>query len=148
MRDDSQQKKALAGDIAGQVVIEPQTRKYERIADLFSEGKLDCSECTACGAGFYPPVDVCRTCNSSAVEPVRVEAKGNLYSYTTVAVSPTFEAPYTLGYVDLAVQFTGGLRVLGIVELTPEALACDVPVRAAVSESSPVGWSFVKGTKS
>lgn len=74
------------------------------------QGRLLGSRCPACGACFFPPVEVCARCLNGELEQAPLGTRGTLYTFTVVHQStPAFPAPYVLGYVDLP----EGVRVLG-----------------------------------
>ncbi|WP_374580827.1 OB-fold domain-containing protein [Sphingomonas sp. J344] len=62
---------------------------------------------------------------------IEVGPEGVLYSFSTVHVSSSQPAPYTIGYVD----FPGDVRVLAKIRGPDHALRCDGVVRLA-SENS------------
>ena len=101
-------------------------------------GRLHGGRCTSCSALSIPRNFLCYACESDTIEPALLPPVGNLYSYTTIHVSPSFPTPYTVGYVDLDC----GIRVLGHVLISQEALACDVAVVGRASELSATGWAF------
>lgn len=107
----------------------------EAVATIRREDQIVGSGCIECGQAAFPPVRVCRKCHPSNQEARTLANSGTLYSYTVVQVSSRRAVPYTVGYVDLA----DGLRVLGDLEIPPEALACDLEVRLI---HSPTGWAF------
>ncbi len=67
------------------------------------------SQCSECGAAFYPPQVVCARCGSREGESLRLGPQGVVYSWSRVHQStPEFETPYVLAYVD----FPQDVRVL------------------------------------
>jgi hypothetical protein len=60
--------------------------------------------CPHCGAGIFPPRDVCPDCAEPAQELFTFSGKGMVYSYTTVVEAPEgFEEqkPYVIALVKL-----------------------------------------------
>ena len=86
---------------------------------------------TAEGRRSFPYTD--------GAQRVEVGPEGVLYSFSTVHVSSSQPAPYTIGYVD----FPGDVRVLAKVRGPHHALRCDGVVRLASEGSEwfvePVG---------
>ena len=65
------------------------------------------TRCTACGECFYPRRLICGKCLSQDVQPIEMEARGELYSYTFVHL-PLFGSTnlehsegYGVGQIDL-----------------------------------------------
>jgi uncharacterized OB-fold protein len=65
------------------------------------------TRCAACGEYFYPSRSICGKCLSEDMQPVEMEARGELYSYTFVHL-PLFGSTnlehnegYGVGQVDL-----------------------------------------------
>ncbi|MBJ8346951.1 Zn-ribbon domain-containing OB-fold protein [Antrihabitans sp. YC2-6] len=118
-------------------MVEPwiETNPHESVALVRREGRIVGSCCVECGQAAFPPVRVCRNCRASNLEERTFADHGNLYSYTVVHVSSARAVPYAVGYVDLA----DGLRVLGDLDISPDALACDTQVRL---RNGPTGWAF------
>jgi uncharacterized OB-fold protein len=80
-----------------------------------------CSDCRVVMAGAR---EVCSGCVGQDLQQIRLGPAGILYSYTTMHVSPTAQAPFTLGYVDLE----QGARILAPIHGEPASLRCDLPV--------------------
>lgn len=106
---------------------------------LTDDGALRGGRCEQCAALSFPRAYICHQCNSTDIAAHEIPGRGSLYSFTTVHISPTFDTPYTLGYVDLE----GGLRVLGQVFVPQDELACDTRVVAVTTPDSPTGWGFI-----
>lgn len=104
-----------------------------------ASGFLRGGRCDACRGESFPQAFVCPACNSTQISSEEISGRGSLYSFTTVHISPTFQTPYSLGYVDLV----SGLRVLGQILVPHEDLRCELPVRAVENENSPTGWGFI-----
>ncbi|MBN1605359.1 MAG: hypothetical protein JW940_01940, partial [Polyangiaceae bacterium] len=46
------------------------------------------SACDRCGAQWFPPVDVCRSCRETRLVPHPFRGRGEVYSYSTVRQAP------------------------------------------------------------
>ncbi len=67
------------------------------------------SQCSACGAVFYPEQTVCGRCAHRGSKSLRLGPEGVLYTWTRIHQSTSeFQTPYMLGYVD----FPQNVRVL------------------------------------
>jgi uncharacterized protein len=119
------------------LVLEPwvEADPRESVATMRRDGQIVGSVCLDCSQAAFPPVLLCRNCHASNQEIRSLADHGILYSYTVVRVSSGREVPYTVGYVDLA----DGARVLGDLDISPEALACGLNVRLLRGRS---GWAF------
>ena len=82
--------------------------------------------CSSCGTKAFPARGVCSNCSAqSGLEPVRLSARGTLYTYSEVHVAPKdFPTPYVIGFVDLE----AGVRVFGQIEGPASALTPDQTV--------------------
>ncbi len=124
-----------------ELVLEPEPDIGEgQPAVLTDSGQLRGGRCRACAAHSFPRAYVCHQCHARDIEIIGLPADGILYSWTTVHISPSFETPYTLGYVDLLPD----LRVFAQVLVRQERLACDLPVTVRTTPKSPTGWAFVE----
>lgn len=110
-----------------------QTKAFDRATNTLAGGR-----CSNCDAQMFPKAFICFSCMSDEVLDEPLAAKGSLYSFTTIHISPTFTTPYSVGYVDLI----SGVRVLGQLAGDPALFACDIPVAAIESAESPTGWAF------
>jgi uncharacterized OB-fold protein len=85
--------------------------------------------CRKCQALSFPRASVCTNCLSEDIETVNLAAEGMLYSYSIVHQAPKgWLVPYVLGYIDLA----DNVRVLAHIDVAPEKIAIDMPMRLAV----------------
>lgn len=85
--------------------------------------------CRKCQALSFPHAAVCTDCLSEDIETVHLAAEGTLYSYSIVHQAPKgWIVPYVLGYIDLA----DNVRVLAHIDVAPEMIAIDMPMRLAV----------------
>lgn len=94
------------------------------------------SRCLACGTLMVPETFACSACACSDVQPASAGSTGNLYSYSTVYVSPSRATPYTLGYVDL----DAGARVLATISGDSDSIRPDVRVGLVIDLQGE--WSF------
>jgi uncharacterized OB-fold protein len=87
---------------------------------------LRAGKCGACGKLFFPAFDICPNCLGTEMEDVALSRDGTLYSFSVVrTASHGFDAPYAVGYVDLA----EGPRVFGHLDGWQDAeIALDSPV--------------------
>ena len=75
--------------------------RFHRLRGAFY--RLEGSVCR-CGARFFPPRAVCRSCRSTDLSPSSFSGRGRLWSFTRVAQPPRgYEsvAPYAVGMVRL-----------------------------------------------
>jgi uncharacterized OB-fold protein len=109
------------------------------------EVRLLATECDDCGYHTFPPSTVCPRCMSLKVRPLRLQAQGTLYSYTTIRHA---DGTTYAGYVDFPEQ----LRIFGhLGGYTADAPpTCDSPVRLVAAQpvegartSAPVDFKFV-----
>jgi uncharacterized OB-fold protein len=85
--------------------------------------------CSQCQALSFPRAAVCTNCLSEAIDAVELADEGRLYSYSIVHQAPKgWAVPYALGYVDLP----GDVRVLAHLDVAPDRIAIDMPMRLAV----------------
>ena len=109
------------------------------------EVRLLATECEDCGFHTFPPSTVCPRCMSLAVRPLRLQAQGRLYSFTTMRHGNGIAYG---GYVDFPEQVRVFGHLGGFDETTPPR--CDMAVRVAAAEpvegartSAPVDFRFV-----
>jgi uncharacterized protein len=92
--------------------------------------------CSGCGAAYFPRRLICFECRSTDLQEHLLSRRGGLYSWTTVRVSSSRPAPYTVGYVDLP----EGLRLFATLLGDSARLALDQPVQLQVRPDG--GWAF------
>ncbi|NQU12620.1 MAG: Zn-ribbon domain-containing OB-fold protein [Desulfobacteraceae bacterium] len=103
---------------------------------LFSEESdgvsLIGSKCGACGQIFFPPRAFCFSCFGKEMQTAKLGNRGRLYSFTTSHMpSLHFEAPYTVGWVDME----GGIRLFApIISNKTEELEPDMEMELVVEE--------------
>jgi len=115
------------------------TKPLPRINDdtrPFWEGcrahELRVQKCTACGHVRWPASIICPQCHSRKTTWITVAGTGTVYSFVVyhVAFHPAFRDD--LPYVVAVVELTEGPRIFtNIVECSPEAVTCDMPVEVA-----------------
>ena len=72
---------------------------YEEIA---GKEVLIAGKCIDCGQVFFPKKFLCLNCLSKDLKTIHLSPRGKLYSYSTVYMdSEHFQAPYTVGWIDL-----------------------------------------------
>lgn len=104
------------------------------------------NRCKACGQSFFPSRPFCFSCLGKEMQTVKLGSKGKLYSFTTCHMpSLHFEAPYTVGWVDLE----GGIKVFApIVSGGAEELEPDMKMELVIEElwreddTSVIGYKF------
>ncbi len=100
------------------------------------ESRLLASQCTKCGATFFPQRPVCRHClDSEGMKIIELSPHGVIYASTVINVdSPSgIKAPYAFGYVDIA---ENNIRVFALFEDTDAALIA--PGRAVEVVIKPI----------
>lgn len=94
------------------------------------------SRCRDCDAFAFPARKRCAACSGLALEVEEAPAEGSIYSWTVIrelgGPRPDFQ-PYVIGQVDLA----PGLRVQGMVDVAPDAVA--IGQRVAIGLIKPFG---------
>lgn len=86
-------------------------------------------KCQTCGALSFPGGEVCTECLSDQVQPVELNDRGRLYTFSVVHQAPKgWSVPYVLGYVDL----DEGVRVLSHITCDASAIAVDQIVHLGV----------------
>lgn len=83
--------------------------------DGVAQNRLLVQECADCHAVRHPPGPVCTHCHSFDWNPLEVQGKGKLHSWTVVhhAAHDAFDYPHTIGLIDL----DAGLRMIAPLEL-------------------------------
>jgi uncharacterized OB-fold protein len=97
-----------------------------------NDSTLLACECEDCHQHVFPPPAVCPFCMSERLRTVPISRRGKLYSYTFLAQgAPEFESPYFVAYVDMP----EGVRVFTqLVDVDPNAIACDMPVELKLTK--------------
>ena len=101
--------------------------RFAAVVGTGNEARLVAGRCMECGRRVFPAPEFCLDCAGCKIEPVELPPEGRLYTWSVVhAARPGWEAPFVLGYVDLAPD----IRVLAhIVGAKPENLAIDMRMR-------------------
>lgn len=91
--------------------------------------ELRFQQCVNCGHVRWPPSDLCPRCHSTETAWLASKGAGKVYTYAVyhTAFHPGFKGdlPYTVAVVAL----DEGPHVLSnIVDCSPEAVSCDMPV--------------------
>jgi len=72
------------------------------------------NRCNKCGQIFFPLRPFCFNCYQKKMQTIKIGNRGRLYSFTTSYMpSAHFEAPYIVGWVDLA----EGIRVFSPIKI-------------------------------
>jgi hypothetical protein len=89
------------------------TEETEPFWTAAGEGRLLVEGCTACGAEWFPPRGICRSCRSRKTAPVEITATGRIYSFTVNHQRwlPDLEVPYAVVLVEFPEH--PGVRVAG-----------------------------------
>lgn len=96
------------------------------------------TRCGACGEIFTGDRDICAACTARGqMQPVHLAETGKVYAYTVVYRSfPGVKTPF----VDVVVDLDDGAHLKGtLVDVEPDAVSFDMPVRIAFREAVPVG---------
>jgi len=93
-------------------------------------GELRLQCCDDCGAWRWTPQILCRVCHSPNFAWRATCGHGRLYSFTIVHRPPTpaFSAPYVVAVVELD---EGPLMLTNLIDVSPEAIKIDMPVKVA-----------------
>jgi uncharacterized OB-fold protein len=100
------------------------------------------SACEGCGAKWFPPADVCRSCGEPRLAPYRFRGQGEVYSYSTVRQAPNGFAgrvPYVVALVKLE---EGPLVATQLADVDPEEVGIGMAVEMVtrrVREDGPDG---------
>ena len=75
---------------------------HDEWTDALHDGDLLGQTCTDCETTYGTPVSVCHECGGRDLETTHLPRDGEIYSVTTIEVSPTgFDSPYHVGLVQL-----------------------------------------------
>jgi uncharacterized OB-fold protein len=103
------------------------------------EGKLLLQSCTQCGTKRFPPTRFCQVCRSAELEWTPSSGRGRVFSWIVVR-HPVPRDVYALDvpYVVALVALDEGVRMpSNIVNVAPEAMTADMPVRVIFREVTP-----------
>lgn len=107
--------------------------------------RLEAGKCTTCGKVWFPPRRVCghEGCAGREFEKVVLPDEGKVVTWTVIHTGPAEFGdlqPYVVGLVELA----DGTRIMSqIVDLDPQAVEMDMPVRIEFRKISEEGESGV-----
>jgi uncharacterized OB-fold protein len=102
-----------------------------------AKGQLCFQRCDACGTWRHPPRPMCARCGGWQWRWHPSSGRGRIYTWTVThqAMHPAFadDTPYAVVVVELdeGVRLVSGLR-----DLTPAALALDLPVEVVIEKVS------------
>jgi len=107
---------------------------YER---FLNEDKLMGSRCSKCGVLSVPPRSICIKCYGSEMEWVEMKGKGNLATFTCIAIGPPFmikegydrKHPYVTGVVELEEGVRVVARIEGMDGSKPETIKIGTPLQ-------------------
>jgi len=108
-------------------VPSPDTREYWEKARAH---ELVLQRCAKCGRYTHPPRPVCGGCGSEALEWVRSQGKGRVYSFviTCQPVHPALAGKTPWAVVE--VELEEGVHLYGnVVDCPAESIRIDMPVR-------------------
>ncbi len=104
--------------------------KAAQFVDFLKSNELRGTQCTECGAKFFPPRSDCDRCLSDRMEWFPIEGEGTLVTFTKAMFAPAgFEkdVPYALGVV----EFADGTKVFGRIDksLTDEQIKAGMKIK-------------------
>ncbi len=92
-------------------------------------GRLTGIRCGRCGELAIPPKEFCPACQERAWDPVPLDGRGTIASFTVIRVPPRGRAPEA-PYAVAVVRLDEGVALLGrIVDIPLDALKVGLPVR-------------------
>ena len=96
---------------------------YADYQEGLGQGRFIGSRCPECDGVTFPPRAVCSICGGKRLEPVEIEGKGRLRSFTVARVAPKgFKPPYIVALVEL----DQGPWVIGnMPDLDPDAITME-----------------------
>ncbi len=99
----------------GSLELDYQTARHFDPDSLETDPALSGSRCVPCDQTYFPQKSRCPSCWED-VESIQLSRRGTVYTFAEVrAGPPKFDAPYTIGYVDLP----EGVRVFSLLEDDP-----------------------------
>lgn len=127
--------------------------RFAPVVGAGDEARLVAGRCASCGKLVFPPPEFCPDCAGDKMQPAELPRDGRLYTWSVVhAARAGWDAPFVLGYVDLAPD----VRVLAhIVGAEPGELAIGMRVRvrgrsplANLAGQQVLAFEFVPATES
>ena len=92
-------------------------------------GRLTGIRCGRCGELAIPPKEFCPACQERAWDPVPLDGRGTIASFTVIRVPPRGRAPEA-PYAVAVVRLDEGVALLGrIVDIPLDSLKVGLPVR-------------------
>ena len=139
------------GEVDATVGIPPAvTEETEAFWSAARQGRLLAERCRSCGAAWFPPRGMCRSCHSRSTEAFEVTGRGRVYSFTVNHQQwlPGLAVPFALVLVEFPAH--PGVRVFGRLRgCAPEATRVDMEVEVGF-QPGPGGFtipSFVACTE-
>ena len=100
------------------------------------EGRLVVQRCRGCGAFQYPPLEVCGSCQSAALDWAESSGRGTIHSATTVR-RPR-DAEWTVPYVVAIVRMEEGWHIVSnVVDCDPGEVTVGRPVEVIFRARGP-----------
>ncbi len=98
--------------------------RYHRLRSAYY--RLEGQRCPGCGDLHFPPRPSCSRCGHEELEPFRFCGRGEVFSYSVVAMAPKgFLAPYVVAMVELE---EGVMVTAQLTDVEPEDVAIGLPV--------------------
>ncbi|WP_066304041.1 Zn-ribbon domain-containing OB-fold protein [Bacillus sp. FJAT-29814] len=111
--------------------------KNEQFVVKSGKPLVKAGQCTKCNRYYFPFLNTCDRCKNQLIE--LNFTKGKVHSYTKVHISPSgYEAPYTIGYIDLNEH----IRILNQIKFEGE-LKLDTSVELVFEENAPKNSQFI-----
>jgi uncharacterized OB-fold protein len=93
--------------------------------DFKGQAALQGARCLDCGEYFFPPRPACLACSGTQLEPVFLNPRGKVYSFTVIHRAPAaFPTPYGAGWVITE----DGIKLWGMFKGPVEKLRVGIPV--------------------
>ncbi|MFL6262922.1 MAG: Zn-ribbon domain-containing OB-fold protein [Thermoanaerobaculia bacterium] len=116
--------------------------RYRRLTAPYY--RLEGRRCKQCGALQFPAREACGACRGREQEPYRFSGRGNIFSYSEVAIAPQgFSGPYLVALVDLE----EGVRVTAqLTDVDLDEVEIGMPVEMVtrrLQERGPQGQGYL-----
>lgn len=120
----------------------PRPFNYSGFSAYLAEGQLMGTRCTACGAVYLPPRELCPACYAAAMDWLPFSGEGQLVGFTAIALGlPEFTAegydrshPYCSGVVRLREGPAISAQIVQVDCAHPESIRIGLPLRATFIE--------------
>lgn len=122
-------------------VSEIPTQKLSEFWNRLEKGEVYASKCRKCGSISFPPVADCSRCLKSEQEWIKLEGKGEIETFTHIAIRPASFASHE-AYTVAVAKMKEGVKVLAWVT---DAKTSDVKVGSKVklvAKNSEYGPSY------